>query len=410
MILTKQPESKKLVSTPPADADKQDLIDCLLNNKITLEQLKELREYIITDKNGAVYLSDIIQRIYDLNEKFILELSAVDGLLRKLNDLKNAKRNKRFKKKIVNGFRKREGEKIILAEGDSWFNYPVILTDLIDRISMEKNFAVYSLAAGGDWLLNMLTARHYVEELSVLHPDVFLISGGGNDLVGSSRLAAVVNQDRGDEYSKCQLAHWIIDKARKVETPLDKARFSNGVQFLSKDFFALLMFFHLQYSYLINGILKNAQKPGDKFFGIKIITQGYDYALPSFDKRFGPDPLQWYVPFIRMFLGHGGWLKRPLMTRGILDEVVQKDILYAMIYLFNEMMIDVGRLFNKDEKKQVFHIDSRGSVGKDGWADELHPKPKHFMQTGNCFIACINESSKPTYEHVFVVNPQNPKP
>ena len=64
---------------------------------------------------------------------------------------------------------------------------------------MENNFAVWSLASGGDWLLNMLSARQYVEELSVLHPDVFLISGGGNDLVGSSRLAAVVEPGQCDE-------------------------------------------------------------------------------------------------------------------------------------------------------------------------------------------------------------------
>ena len=50
-----------------------------------------------------------------------------------------------FKRRYAVAFRdlKDKEKKIILAEGDSWFNYPIILTDIIDRIRMEKNFALY---------------------------------------------------------------------------------------------------------------------------------------------------------------------------------------------------------------------------------------------------------------------------
>lgn len=116
------------------------------------------------------------------------------------------------------------------------------------------------------------------------------------------------------------------------------------------------MFFHLQYYDLISRILKNAQIPGDKFYGIRIITQGYDYVISSFKKGWGLNPLLWYRPFVRIFLGHGSWLKTPMLMRGVKDHKDQKDIIFAMIYLFNEMMIEIGRIVNVGGD-YVHHID-----------------------------------------------------
>ncbi|HMG89320.1 MAG TPA: hypothetical protein VK589_04650 [Chryseolinea sp.] len=417
MRLERTPITKNLRSIDPqftkSGERRTELIGCLLSNNITKKDLIELREgdpSVEQDERKGITaeeLSVIIQRIYDLNEKYIFDLSAVDGMLRRFNLIKNNNRNYEFAKKIRRGFRdlKDTEKKVILAEGDSWFNYPIILTDIIDRIRMEKNFALYSLAAGGDWFLNMLTGREYVEELSLLHPDIFLISGGGNDLVGSKRLAAIVDPSgESKEYQKNEWAKEIIGKANEVHTKLDATEFEEGCKYLSKDFFALLMFFHLQYYFLIDGILGKKNEPG-KFSGMKIITQGYDYARPSHAKGIGFNPINWYIPFIRFFLGHGGWLKEPLQMRGIPDDnELHRKIIYAMIYLFNEMMIDIGRLFREERShSNIFHIDSRGLVGPEGWVDELHVKPKHAMKIGDVFIKCINESAAPTYPNVYVV-------
>lgn len=389
------------------------LIEKLLANEILRSELTELREMVNADD-----LSFILQKIYDLNETYILKLAAVETMVEKLNKIKNAQRNDVFYKKIRKGFRDLGNEKdnktnnkkniMVLAEGDSWFNYPVILTDIIDRIGMESDLAVYSIASGGDWLLNMLNGRQYIEELSISHPDWFLISGGGNDLVGARRLATILQPTGGSiEFEKNEWAQYLIlDFAEKTFIPL-KNDFFEGLQFLSKDFYALLMFFHLQYYFLFKGILKGGGDNNPKFGGIKIITQGYDYPLPSFDLRFGLNPLEWYVPFIRKFLGHGIWLKGPLQIRGINKRDDQRNVLYSMIYLFNEMMIEMGNLFNDAEIK-VFHIDSRESVGKKGWADELHPRPAHFIKTGNTFINCIKQEKPPTYKNVYVVKKCNP--
>lgn len=380
------------------DYDK--LVKGLLANHITIDGLMQLRKLI-----SAQGLSEIITHIYDLNETAVLKIALLDGLLKKFDDKKNARRNARFTTKMEQGFR--DGNNmVILAEGDSWFNYPFILSDIIDRISMEKNMAVYSLASGGDWLLNMLNARNYVEQLSVIHPDVFLISGGGNDLVGSRRVAAIVDPTgKSKAFDDNLWAKKLILKAEAKHVKLDPARFYDGVKYLSKDFFALLMFFHLQYYFLISGILGSKNPNANpKFPDIRIITQGYDFVLPSYRKEWGWKPWRWYVPLIRSFAGHGSWLKTPFQIRGINNEQTQENIVYAMIYLFNEMMIEMGTIFEHDDKMpgRVFHIDSRGSLGRTGWTDELHPKQEHFFNTGACFAKCIN-GEQPTYGNVYVV-------
>ena len=130
MRLERTPVSKNIRSIKPqftkSAKRRSDLIECLLANGITREELIELREGDPEEQKGITpeELSIIIQRIYDLNEKYILELSAVDGMLRRFNLIKNENRNYAFQKKIRDGFRdlKDKEKKVILAEGDSWFN------------------------------------------------------------------------------------------------------------------------------------------------------------------------------------------------------------------------------------------------------------------------------------------------
>src|SRR6188508_1150399 len=110
MRLERTPVSKNIRSIKPqftkSAKRRSDLIECLLANGITREELIELREGDPEEQKGITpeELSIIIQRIYDLNEKYILELSAVDGMLRRFNLIKNENRNYAFQKKIRDGF------------------------------------------------------------------------------------------------------------------------------------------------------------------------------------------------------------------------------------------------------------------------------------------------------------------
>lgn len=386
----------------PGDKLKERLIQRLLDNDhITSYELS-----LLSNRVNADDLSVIIQHIYDLNETDILALAAVTGETAVFDDAKNDRRNRLFTKKIKRGFGTGKDDKVILVEGDSWYNYPVILTDVIDALSMDNRHAVYSLAKGGGWLLSMLTARKYIEQLSVLHPDLFIISGGGNDIVGDWRLAAVLQQpDKGQQLENCPWAQGLKENAKIIDNQFDSEAFDTGVQYLSKDFYALLMFFHLQYFMVMDGILNGGETKVSKFPGIQIITQGYDYPIPSISKNFGFDPLHWYVPFIRLLLGHGTWLKIPMTIRKIPSEI-QRKIVYAAIFFFNEMVIDIGRCFNTDKEKRVLHIDSRNSLGEHGWTDELHARPRHFIQTGKVMSFAIHDvgNQHSTYDHVYVVH------
>lgn len=135
--------------------------------------------------------------MFDQNEKSLLEASdATTGSIGGANRLSTKKRRAVFKHKINNGFRK-DGNKIILAEGDSWFLFPFFIKDIVDHLIDKEDCAVYSMAYGGDWLTNIIYEGKYVEEVSLLSPDVFLISGGGNDLVGSYRIACMVDINPG---------------------------------------------------------------------------------------------------------------------------------------------------------------------------------------------------------------------
>src|SRR5690606_13444516 len=119
------------------------------------------------------------------DRKIINNSDADAGYIGKLNRKSQKKRDRKFWKKIKTG----KVDKVILAEGDSWFEYPRFITDVIDHLNKRNDYAIKSIAYGGDWLSNILLENEYIEELSLLKPDVFLISGGGNDIVGGYRLA-----------------------------------------------------------------------------------------------------------------------------------------------------------------------------------------------------------------------------
>ena len=77
---------------------------------------------------------------------------------------------------------------LIAAEGDSWFQYPFCLKDVIDWVF--ETFAVYCRSEAGDTLENMVRRAEYLDALERTGGRVLLLSGGGNDLVAGGNLAA----------------------------------------------------------------------------------------------------------------------------------------------------------------------------------------------------------------------------
>jgi|WetSurMetagenome_2_1015567.scaffolds.fasta_scaffold66390_3 hypothetical protein len=348
--------------------NKQDLIEELLHNPLEFSDNK-LEELILLGLN----FHDIracIRRIYDLSEgQLRVNSNANTGLLGKLNHISNSHREKQFFKKIV---KQKKGSplRIIYAEGDSWFQFPVFIRDIIDWLKRERGYAVYSEASGGDWLTNMVYEGQYIPSLSVYKPEIFLISGGGNDFLGGNRLAIMVTKDYNQP--KYVSPHQLIDPTLTAE---QKDLILEAQHHITKEFYAFIWIMKAQFILLFS----NLYAPDSTQNSLICITQGYDYAIPhkgiSFSFRY---PLQF---LLNCFMNNGLWLYQPLMIRGIFDTRQQKALITAFIYEFNQMHISIARRF-----ANVYHIDCRGVArNRREWFDELHYKSHVFRRVAKAY-------------------------
>jgi metacaspase-1 len=141
-----------------------------------------------SDEALAVYLKPAQLRALPLaplltvNETKV-ELPRNRGILgltiKSLNDRANHRRLAAYKARMESGWKSVK----LLAEGDSWFLYPILLKDIIDNLSAD--YAIYSMAAAGDTLENMVRSTAHFEALIAEHKfDGFLLSAGGNDIAG----------------------------------------------------------------------------------------------------------------------------------------------------------------------------------------------------------------------------------
>ena len=103
--------------------------------------------------------------------------------LNALNRLSRLRRLTEFNRRIREGY---DGPRLA-AEGDSWFQYPLLLTDTIDHIN--DTYPVLCSSAAGDLLSGMLEEREYIDAIKDSGADVLLLSAGGNDVCAGGSLA-----------------------------------------------------------------------------------------------------------------------------------------------------------------------------------------------------------------------------
>lgn len=351
-------------------------------------------------------LKKVMSQIFDMNvilngDKSATQdarFSADSGKMGKFNRKEKKRRNKRFHQVLRKqpDFRSLEKHFIVLAEGDSWFCFPKTslgdpVKDIIDHLIKYDNLNVYSLASGGDWLFNMLdeNGQEYVEGLSKICPDVFLVSGGGNDLVSNHRIAQMVrtlpnigvnpinfaigNQEQPDNIFE---RLW---QMRRNDTEIDKTRYRRGLELISENFLHFVNICMVQYFTLFFKLLNNT----DKFKQMLILTQGYDFAIPSKERK-GSITQR----FFNRIMNNGKWLYDSLVLKGIDDPFDQQAVVYFMIYEFNEML---SRIAQFKHFPNVFHMDIRGFATEKDWFDELHLKSKPNRQISAVFKDVIEK-------------------
>lgn len=69
----------------------------------------------------------------------------------------------------------------VLAEGDSWFEYPMLKSDIL--LELAKRYRIKSLAKAGDTWQRIEAQGELSKELESGHYDLVLVSMGGNDVV-----------------------------------------------------------------------------------------------------------------------------------------------------------------------------------------------------------------------------------
>lgn len=252
----------------------------------------------------------------------ILDVDGIEGLL---SFYSKTRRRKDYEKRLAEG-----GSVIkIVSEGDSWFQFPLVLKDIIDHLSDEDNFAILSLGIAGDRMDDYLEQNEYLSAILDENADFFLISGGGNDLLGSGALRERIHTfdaaRAAQDYPNAEL-DTAIDKIMSVYTKI----FDD-----------------------ISTATSHTQ----------VICHGYDYLIPNKQRYFG----------------------EPFVDLGIESQDLQEAIAIEIVDRFNSRLQAIAESFS-----QVHYLDCRGILSKGDWFDENHPWDWGFEKLADKFKQKIN--------------------
>lgn len=226
----------------------------------------------------------------------------------------------------------------ILAIGDSWFWYPFpggSLTSYLGPIVDSKEHVILAKGMNGAAAFDYVDGKYRKDVIHALHfygsgLSAVFISGGGNDFAGFNDMRPLLRLDCTDATTAADC-------------------FKSGDGGLS-DFLERM---ELYYRTLIGRIYTYTS------LDCHIITHSYDYAIPDG----------------RGVLGKAGWLKPALVDAGV-PEHLQQDCVRYLIDRFHGMLESVCAM----DRKHLLIVDSRGTLGPDDWANELHPKGKGFKK------------------------------
>ena len=247
---------------------------------------------------------------------------------------------------------------VLIAEGDSWFDYP--MHDVLRLLEDDYLFDVQSVAHMGDCVEDMAHSKGQFEEFArrlekLLSegkvPRAVLLSGGGNDIAG-------------DEFAI------LLNHA------------ASSLPTLNEDILRGLVDVRLQAAYA--SILSALTAIAKSYLGrpIPIITHGYDYPIP--DGR-GFAGGWWKLP--------GPWLKPGFQRKGHEDFAKNTLVLEQLIDRFNTMLAAVSAL---PQFAHVHYLDLRRTLKHDGtykkhWANELHPNATGFDLVTKKFADMIDK-------------------
>lgn len=284
--------------------------------------------------------------------KFDISLSKRWG-----NDALHAHRQLVFENELKTARPSENTKPLLVAEGDSWFDYPSNNPDIIERLGQD--YIISNKSKYGDTTDNMVNRRNpeYIRELYDRSYDGvkgFLFSGGGNDLFDKDKDGKSVLAKLLKPYDSSQNAAWHLD-----HLSLDAI-----ILKLAKDFTKIITTIRAQ----------------TRLNNIHVFFHGYDYVIPG---GFREDPRN------AIFRKQNRWLGGPLEKKGIIDIQLQRDIMKVIIDKFYVML---GVAANSDPLQKTHVVQLRGTLPiVTDWTDEIHPSTPGFLRISKKFKAEISK-------------------
>lgn len=237
---------------------------------------------------------------------------------------------------------------LLIAEGDSWFDYPFF--DTLERLEDSFNFEIESVAHKGDTVESMAYDASQTATLGRLfdklggqnvQPRAILLSGGGNDIAGDEFAIMLNHAASGLPPLNDQVAEGIIGMRLKSAM----VSVISGVTALSRHYFKRV---------------------------VPIVIHGYGHPVPDGRGYLGG---AWILP--------GPWLKPGFIQKGYPDLATNAGLVADLLDRFNAMLETIPSTpglghVNYLNLRKVLNSDPVGTGYKKSWDNELHPTKPGF--------------------------------
>jgi lysophospholipase L1-like esterase len=251
---------------------------------------------------------------------------------------------------------------LLIAEGDSWFDYPG--DDVLAILEDDFGYRVESVAHHGDTIEAMAYDDAQLKKLARAFehvrqdgrvPRAILLSGGGNDIAGDE-FAVLLN------HAKSGLAPL---NARVVEGILDE-----------------------RLRFAIGSVIGAVTELSERFFGKKtpVLIHGYGYPVPDGRGYLGGF---WLLP--------GPWLKPGFSEKGYEKMQACCDILEDLINRFNKLIQSIA---GSSGFEHVTYVDVRPLLSntlptayRKSWDNELHPTDDGYARVAEKLDAAISRAT-----------------
>ncbi|BCT90996.1 hypothetical protein LYSHEL_00200 [Lysobacter helvus] len=223
----------------------------------------------------------------------------------------------------------------VLAEGDSWFDYPIPLFGggIIPRLQKRLGVPILNMADAGDevrFMLGVAQRKRMVQMLLNGCPaggpwDVLLFSGGGNDIVDNPMALWVRNFTAGGS----------------AASQLHQPRFDTALALVRAGYEDLIE-------------LRDGLSPTTH-----LVFHGYDFAIPDG----------------RGVCNYGPWLKPTFDLRGFPSQAAGQAVVKVMLQQFQAMLTQLAGAHPK-----VTCVATQGTLAPQAssWHNELHPAKTGF--------------------------------